>query len=103
MGATYDVNPLRVQRDDVAERPRMIRTTWPIRALLALFVLLPSTTWAISLESPADDPVPALIARSDAHFKAGQKELSQGHFDAAKLEFNQAVEVLIQSAYGART
>ncbi len=37
------------------------------------------------------------------HFKAGQKELEQGHVDAAKQEFNRAVDVLMESAYGART
>ena len=55
--------------------------------------------------SPAvvEDPVLALIASSDRSFKAGQKELEQGHFEAAKQEFNRAVEVLLESPYGART
>jgi membrane-bound lytic murein transglycosylase D len=52
---------------------------------------------------PAEDPVQTLIATSDRHFKAGQKELEQGHVDAAKQEFNRAVDVLLESAYGART
>ncbi len=52
---------------------------------------------------PSEDPVLALIATSDRHFKAGQKELEQGHFEAAKLEFNRAVDVLLESPYGART
>jgi peptidoglycan lytic transglycosylase D len=51
----------------------------------------------------AEDPVVALIAASDRHFKAGQKELELGHFEAAKQEFNQAVDVLLESPYGART
>src|SRR5262245_1721804 len=34
------------------------------------------------------DPVEALIAASDRHFKAGQTELNQGHFDAAKQAFD---------------
>ena len=36
-------------------------------------------------------------------FKAGQKELEQGHFEAAKQEFDRAVDVLLESPYGART
>jgi membrane-bound lytic murein transglycosylase D len=52
---------------------------------------------------PVIDPVLALIDTSDSHFKAGQKELEQGHFEAAKLEFNRAVDVLLESPYGART
>ncbi len=49
------------------------------------------------------DPVVSLIDRSDRHFKAGQTELEQGHFEAAQLEFNRAVNVLLESPYGART
>jgi membrane-bound lytic murein transglycosylase D len=52
---------------------------------------------------PVEDPVLTLIAASDRHFKAGQSELEQGHFEAAKQEFNQAVNVLLESPYGART
>ena len=51
----------------------------------------------------AVDPVTALIATSDRHFKTGQTELEQGHFEAAKQEFNLAVNVLLESPYGART
>jgi membrane-bound lytic murein transglycosylase D len=50
-----------------------------------------------------EDPVLSLIASSDNHFVAGQKELEQGHFEAAKQEFNRAVDVLLESPYGART
>jgi membrane-bound lytic murein transglycosylase D len=53
--------------------------------------------------APVEDPVLALIATSDRHFKAGQKELEQGHVEAAKQEFNRAVDVLLESPYGART
>jgi membrane-bound lytic murein transglycosylase D len=59
--------------------------------------------------APAPEPVPVidlvftLIETSDRHFKAGQKELEQGHFEAAKQEFNRAVDVLLESPYGART
>jgi membrane-bound lytic murein transglycosylase D len=53
--------------------------------------------------APSEDPVLTLIATSDRHFKAGQKELEQGHVEAAKQEFDQAVDVLLESAYEART
>jgi membrane-bound lytic murein transglycosylase D len=52
---------------------------------------------------PVEDPVLTLIADSDRHFKAGQKELEQGHFEAAKQEFNRSINVLLESSYGART
>src|SRR4051795_6106702 len=52
---------------------------------------------------PVEDPVLTLIASSDRYFKAGEKELEQGHFEAAKQEFNHAVDVLLESPYGART
>jgi peptidoglycan lytic transglycosylase D len=52
---------------------------------------------------PVEDPVLALIASSDFHFRLGQRELEQGHFEAAKQEFNRAVDVLLESPYGART
>jgi membrane-bound lytic murein transglycosylase D len=51
----------------------------------------------------AEDPVLTLIADSDRRFKAGQKELELGHVEGAKQEFNRAVDVLLESTYGART
>jgi membrane-bound lytic murein transglycosylase D len=52
--------------------------------------------------APADDPVLTLIASSDRHFLGGQKELDLGHVEAARLEFNRAIGVLIESPYGGR-
>ncbi len=52
---------------------------------------------------PVEDPVVTLIAASDRHFKAGQAELEQGHFEGAKQEFNSAINVLLESPLGART
>jgi membrane-bound lytic murein transglycosylase D len=51
----------------------------------------------------ATDPIAALIATSNSHFEAGEKELSQGHLDKARIEFNQALDVLLESPYGARS
>jgi membrane-bound lytic murein transglycosylase D len=63
-----------------------------------------STTSAPSeAPAPAPDPVLVLIAESDRHFKAGQKELDLGHVEGAKQEFNRAVDLLLESPYGART
>ncbi len=53
--------------------------------------------------APVEDPVLTLIATSDRHFKAGQNQLDLGHVEAAKLEFNHAVDVLLESPYGGRT
>src|SRR5206468_11797428 len=50
-----------------------------------------------------EDPVVTLIATSDRYFTLGQQELEQGHFEAAKQAFNRAVDVLLESPYGART
>jgi membrane-bound lytic murein transglycosylase D len=61
----------------------------------------PSTS--VAQTAPAEDPVVALIAVSERHFEAGQAALDQGHFEAAKQEFNKAVDVLLESPYGART
>src|SRR5262245_35590633 len=55
------------------------------------------------VQPPVEDPVLVLIAASDEHFKAGQRELEQGHVEAAKVEFNRAVDILLESPYGGRT
>jgi membrane-bound lytic murein transglycosylase D len=55
------------------------------------------------VQTPVEDPVLVLIATSERHFKAGQAELEQGHFEGAKQEFNKAIDVLLESPYGART
>ena len=52
---------------------------------------------------PVEDPVVTLMAESDRCFRAGQKELEQGHFEGAKQEFNRAISVLLESPNGART
>jgi membrane-bound lytic murein transglycosylase D len=60
-------------------------------------------TAAPSQPVPVQDPVVTLIAASNERFQAGQRELEQGHFDAAKLEFDRAIDMLLESPYGART
>ena len=53
--------------------------------------------------APPKDPVVTLIGVSNDHFQAGQRHLEQGHFDAAKVEFDRAIDMLLESPYGART
>jgi hypothetical protein len=62
----------------------------------------PSTAPTQTVIEPLD-PVVALIDSADRHFKVGQTELEQGHLEAAQLEFNRAVNTLVESPYGART
>jgi membrane-bound lytic murein transglycosylase D len=52
---------------------------------------------------PAPDPIEALIKTSQDHFAAGERELKLGHLDLARIEFDKAVDVLLESPYGART
>jgi membrane-bound lytic murein transglycosylase D len=52
---------------------------------------------------PVSDPVIDLIAVSTRHFETGQTDLLLGHLESARSEFNQALEVLLESPYGARS
>jgi membrane-bound lytic murein transglycosylase D len=105
----------------------MLRTHWRRCAFVALLPTIAAcssslktqgplvkptapTTTPSAAQSPAsapavpfEDPVDTLIASSDLSFKAGQRELEQGHVEAAKQEFNRALDVLLESPYGART
>jgi membrane-bound lytic murein transglycosylase D len=49
------------------------------------------------------DPISVLIETSERHFQAGERELHLGHLERAKLEFDRAVDSLLESPYGART
>jgi membrane-bound lytic murein transglycosylase D len=85
----------------------MFKLLWqrrPLTALVALFVMAVAIPVRAQAPAPAGtDEVLTLIATSDGHFKNGQKELEQGHVEAAKAEFNLALEVLLASSYGGRT
>ena len=52
--------------------------------------------------APAADPVDALIAESTRHFEAGRKEVQDGHLEAARGEFNRALEIVMQWKAGPR-
>src|SRR4029453_13030807 len=62
-----------------------------------------AATAAPAQATPAVDPVATLIASSQQHFEAGERELKLGHLERARVEFDRAVEVLLESPYGART
>jgi peptidoglycan lytic transglycosylase D len=49
------------------------------------------------------DPITALINTSQQHFDTGERELKVGHLDRARSEFDKALDVLLESPYGART
>jgi membrane-bound lytic murein transglycosylase D len=49
------------------------------------------------------DPVVSLIAASQEHFVTGERELKLGHLERARVEFDRAVDLLLESPYGART
>jgi membrane-bound lytic murein transglycosylase D len=51
----------------------------------------------------APDPVELLIAESDRHFEAGRKELTLGHLEQARTEFDRALDTLLESPNGARS
>lgn len=51
---------------------------------------------------PLLDPIESLIATSEGHFAAGQRELEQGHLAAASVQFDKAVDVIHASPSGGR-
>ncbi len=52
---------------------------------------------------PPPDPITVLIDASQQHFLSGERELRLGHLERARVEFDRAVEMLLESPYGART
>ncbi len=71
-------------------------------------VLAPKEAPQVVFTAPAapapqpPDPFAELILLSTDHFEAGQRELTLGHLEQARSAFNQALEVLLESANGAR-
>jgi peptidoglycan lytic transglycosylase D len=51
---------------------------------------------------PPPDPIELLISRSQQHFDNGQRELGLGHLQQARTEFDRALDVLLESPFGAR-
>lgn len=57
---------------------------------------------AQAAQEPTPDPIATLIATSDRHFEEGRKELTVGHLEGAKLQFDRALDTLLESPQGAR-
>jgi membrane-bound lytic murein transglycosylase D len=57
----------------------------------------------LSVQHPQlPDPVAILIAESERHFTAGQRDVALGHLERAKTEFDLALDMLLESPDGAR-
>jgi membrane-bound lytic murein transglycosylase D len=63
----------------------------------------PETVAPAPAPPPPQDPVDILIASSQKHFEAGERELKLGHLEGARKEFDRAIDLLLESPYGART
>lgn len=55
---------------------------------------MPAPTQTPQPEKP--DPVPGIIAEAEKAYAAGQEDYKAGHLDAAKQDFNRAVDILMQ-------
>jgi membrane-bound lytic murein transglycosylase D len=55
-----------------------------------------------AVQPPPPDPVELLIEQSQRLFETGQKELELGHLEQARIQFDQALDVLLESRLGAR-
>lgn len=100
----------------------MVRRSWlPLAAAFSCFLVacggpLKSTPPAVSptppapapvVEQPVQPPPPdateLLVADSQKHFEAGERELKLGHLERARSAFDRAIEVLLESPRGARS
>jgi membrane-bound lytic murein transglycosylase D len=63
----------------------------------------PTTPVKPVVATPPPDPISVLIDGSQQRFLAGERELKVGHLDRARVEFDRAIEMLLESPYGART
>jgi membrane-bound lytic murein transglycosylase D len=97
------------------------RTSWPVAAVVVFLATACSSNpkpnaQAAPAQAPAKpaappvvvpppppDPIASLIASSQAHFETGERELRVGHLESARAEFDRAVDILLESPYGART
>lgn len=79
-------------------------TRTPAVAVIAAapVVKTPAPPTPVAVAAPVVDPVADLIAASNRHFETGERELGLGHLEQARTDFNRALEVLLESPYGAR-
>ena len=105
--------------DVLAGAPKMTTRAWlPVAAAgmlltaacgsnpkpqVPMAVPAPQRTPAPADVPPPPDPIATLIATSQKHFDAGERELKVGHLERARAEFDRAVDVMLESPYGART
>ena len=57
----------------------------------------PAPKPAVTTPPPQADPVPQVLANVEKEYQAGQANYAAGHLDAAKQNFDRAVELLMQS------
>jgi membrane-bound lytic murein transglycosylase D len=74
-------------------KPQVAAMTLPPQAPPPVVVVTP----------PPPDPIVKLIETSQTHFETGERELKVGHLERARAEFDRAVDVMLESPYGART
>src|SRR5687768_4771595 len=77
-------------------------TRVPVTASQPVPVVVSTPSPAAPAPQPLPDPVADLIALSNTHFETGQRHLQEGHLETAKTDFNRALEVLLESPFGAR-
>jgi membrane-bound lytic murein transglycosylase D len=63
----------------------------------------PAAIAPVAPQPPPVDPITTLIHTSQEHYDTGERELKVGHLDRARTEFDRALDVLLESPYGART
>jgi membrane-bound lytic murein transglycosylase D len=64
---------------------------------------LPASHQPPPAEPSQPDPIATVIATSQKHFEAGERELNLGHLERARMEFDRSVDLMLESPYGART
>src|SRR4051794_17317223 len=69
-------------------RPVTVVSLAPASAEISIETPEPAVPSRRAAAVPAIDPVVSLLAASDGFFAAGERELSQGHFEAARQEFD---------------
>src|SRR5688500_10179130 len=66
------------------QKPLAVAPQAPVEPVVAVVAPAPATP----------DPIAILIAESDRHFEIGRNELTLGHLEQAKAEFDRALDAL---------
>jgi peptidoglycan lytic transglycosylase D len=75
----------------------------PKPQVVSIAVPAPQAPAPVVVVPTPPDPISTLIESSQQHFEAGERELALGHLDRARIEFDRAVDIMLESPYGART